>query len=104
MGTRRRASAGMCDWCLSDATVVEMVQEILAAGHGGGGGDGGGRSIISVSILEKTMKKRKRSRTGKAVKCFLNFAISVIVSVLFGDPTGLAVPLVGAFISNVVYG
>lgn len=22
MGTRRRASAGMCDWCLSDATVV----------------------------------------------------------------------------------
>ncbi|XP_052166364.1 uncharacterized protein LOC127783165 [Oryza glaberrima] len=86
------------------ACVKEMVQEILAAGHGGGGGDGGGRSIISVSILEKTMKKRKRSRTGKAVKCFLNFAISVIVSVLFGDPTGLAVPLVGAFISNVVYG
>ncbi|XP_040383091.1 uncharacterized protein LOC121055204 [Oryza brachyantha] len=72
-----------------------MVQEIIAAGNGGGK-----NYVIADSVLRGAMKKR--SRTGKkAVKCFLKFVLSVIVSVLFGDPTGMAVALIGAVVSNV---
>uniref|UniRef100_A0A0D9X7P6 DC1 domain-containing protein n=1 Tax=Leersia perrieri TaxID=77586 RepID=A0A0D9X7P6_9ORYZ len=86
------------DMFLHVACVKEMVQEILA-GHHGGSSSGGGKIVVRESVLMGVMQKR--SKSSKAVKCFLKFVLSVVVSVLFGDPTGLAVALVGAVFSNV---
>ncbi|KAL5220285.1 hypothetical protein ABZP36_024998 [Zizania latifolia] len=85
------------------ACVKEKTYESLTAGHFHRTHDGGGKNmkVMRASVLNGALQKK--GRTSTAFQRFLKivfFFVRVVGGVLFGDPTAMAVALVGFVFPN----